>query len=229
MNQVLFTALEPRMLLSGNVVTVDPVALEAARVAALAAFASLQAHYTTNKAAVDAARQTLVEHRNGLAAQLKPLIAELRSDKAAYKVELKQNKADIKSIRDIWRPVIAADQLDVMTDTEGESAEERAADIEKLAADRSTYEDARAAAYAAMDDTRVRWEAEIESDYDAIDDARYASKQQLRTDERAVKTAQRTLKSVFNTDKLILADAIEDYRDAGGKKKDLNLPKLPCA
>ena len=64
--------------------------------------------------------------------------------------------------------------------------------------------------------------------FDAIDAARGAGRAQLRADERAVKAAQRTLKSVFNTDKLILRDAIDDYRDAGGKEKNLKLPKLPC-
>ena len=72
----------------------------------------------------------------------------------------------------------------------------------------------------------MKWEAEINADRDAIGDAKYAAKLQQRADERAVKTAQRTLKSVFQTDKTILYDAMEDYRDAGGKTKDLKV-KLP--
>lgn len=228
MQTVTFAVLEPRMLLSGSHVTVDPAVLEAARAAVMSSLAMLQEHYATNKAAVDASKSLMHDHRQAAEVQLSALRVELKNDVAAFKLELKQNRADLESIRSTWRPIIAADELDVNTDTEGETEEERAADLEKLATDRETYSDAKAAAYAAMQDTRDRWDVEISADYDALDDARAAARAQQRTDERAVKSAQRTLKSVFQTDKVILYDAIEDYRDAGGKKRDLNLPRLPC-
>lgn len=227
MHSVSFGVLEPRMLLSGSTVVVDPVALEAARAAVMSSLATLQEHFATNKAAVDAAKATMLENRASWDAQVKALRVELRSDWAAFKVDMKQARMDLKSVRDIWQPIIAAGELDVMTDTEGETEEERAADLEKLAMDRETFADAKASAYAAIEDSRTRWAVEIEADEDALDEARYAAKRQMRTDERAVKSAQRTLRSVFQADKVILFDAIDDYRDAGGKKKDLNLPKLP--
>lgn len=230
MHNATFSVLEPRMFLHGHSVVVDPAVLEAARAAVMSSLATLQEHYATNKAAVDSARQMLVQNRMSWDVQVQALRAELQSDKAMYKVELKQAKADLQSVRSIWQPIIAAGELDVYTDTEGETEEERAADLAKLETDRETFSDAKMAAYAAIDDTRARWDAEIDADVDAIDDARYAAKKQLRDDERAVKSAQRTMKSVFQSDRVILFDAIDDYRDAGGKTKHLKLPKLssPC-
>lgn len=227
MHHVTFSVLEPRMFLSGDTVVVDPAALEAAKAAVMSSVTALKEHYVANKAAVDAARKTLMENRKAAAAALKPLEQELKADKRARDAEMKQNHLALKEVRETWRPVIRAGELDVLTDTEGETEEERAADLAKLESDRAAYGAARQAVYDEMAADRTKWETEINADRDAIDDAKYAAKLQHRTDEKAVKAAQRTLKSVFQADKLILADAIEDYRDAGGKKKDLHLPKLP--
>lgn len=223
-----FSSLEPRLFLSGSKMTVDPAAVAAAKAAVMSSFTLLQEHYAANKSAVDAAKSTMRTHQRAADVVMAGLRAEYRSEQAAFKVALNTAKADLASVKSIWTPIIAAGVLDVNTDSEGETAEERAADLEKLAADRETYADARSAAQAAIDDTRAEWYIELDGTLAAMADASDAARAQRRVDAMAVKSAQRTLVSVFQSDKVILADAMDDYRAVAGKSNTLKLPKLPC-
>lgn len=223
-----FSVLEPRLFLSASKMTVDPAVVAAAKAAVMSSLVILQEHYATNKAAVDSARLTMRTHQTAANQVMAGLRAEYKSEQAAFKVALNAAKADLASVQSIWKPIIAAGVLDVNTDSDGETEEERAADIEKLAADRETYADARSAAQSAIQDTRTEWYIELDGTLDAMADASDAARAQQRVDQKAVKSAQRTLVSVFQSDKVILADAIDDYRAVGGKDKTLKLPKLPC-
>ena len=240
MNTVLFAVLESRTMLSGDSPeprpqpepkpTPEPAILEADRAKITLDVNKLKSDFTTYNATLTAARTTRDSHRREAEAQLKSLRAKSSADEKAMKTERSANEDAFKAFRTKWGPVIGPVELDVRTNTEGETEEERAADVQKLtdlrAAAKVEYETVRAE----MTSDRARFAETLAADKAAIEAARQAAESQRKTDSTAVSTAESALRSVFQRDRAIVEADVKTFVSHGGKTKDLvtlvTLPKF---
>jgi hypothetical protein len=226
-----FVALEPRTLLSGTHEEPHPVPptpkptgdLVADRAAIMVDVAKMKSDITAGMAVLTAARQARATHNAANDAIVKSLCAELTKDSKTSSSFSATVEAKTKALRTKWAAVIGPEELDVKTNTAGETEEERAADKAKLESDRAAATAAYNAAQAEVKTARASLDAELKADKAAVDDAKKAAAAQVMVDALAISKAEKAVQSVFQSDRVIVYADLATYRSHGGNVDALKL------
>ena len=222
-----FTALETRVLfsVSGDVMPTpaDPAVVAADAQQISVDVAKMKSDVAAADATLAAARTTRDGHAKALAAQLKSLELVVAADASKSKSGDASVEVKAKAIVAKWKATIGAEELDVHTNAEGETAEERAADQSKLDADRA----ARLAELKVLEASAKAEQAtratKLAADRAAVAAARKAGEAQQKLDAAAVSGAEKARATVFQLDRKIVESDLAKYRTDGGKVDALKL------
>ncbi len=225
-NLTLIENLELRSLLSSDVT--PTVSLDEARSAVVTAVEHFKADLTATQKALAERRAALSAFRQTSEQTLRTLRDAVEAHKREMVAELKVNAKAGKEVRSTFTPILRAGELDVRTDSEGESEQERIADRAKLEKDRSDF---RAAMQAVETETRAdkaKWELALRTDKQTIESTRKQLETQTRTLKNLLHEGETYVAGVLKADKKAIRTALEAFRKAGGKVSELNIerPKL---
>lgn len=238
MQFVEFSDLESRTLFSGTVgeeprpnptpaPTPSPINLDSDRAKIMSDVTKFKSDVEYVRGVLTAARQTRLTHAAALDAQVKLLAAQTHTDELSQKTIATTGEASGRAVRAKWAAIISPEELDVRTNTEGETEEERVADRAKLESDRAAAKAELAGVQAATKASMDTLQATLKADRAAVEAAKRAGAAQLKVDQAAVTLAESKLRSVFQADHLIVEADLRLYRAHGGKMTDLTLPVMP--